>query len=349
MLLWFLQDAPIGRITARAALAAVVAFLLAVVLGPRWIAWLGHRFREPIKSDSAELCRLNQGKKATPTMGGLLIVAGLGGSLLAAGDLTNRYLLLALAVTAGLTLLGAMDDLVKLRSERRGLSAACKLAGQTAVAAAAAIYLYCDHSALPDGLLLPPPFSVLPHGLGLAFVPLAMVVIVGASNAVNLTDGLDGLAGGCMVFAAAAMGLAAYAAGHAQWAAYLNVPHVAGCGEMAVVAAATIGAMVGFLWFNCHPAQVFMGDTGSLPLGGLLGVTAVVARQEFLLVLAGGVFVAEAGSVLLQVGWYKWRKRRIFLCAPLHHHFQFRGWPESKIVVRFWIAAALSPFWERPV
>ena len=137
------------------------------------------------------------------------------------------------------------------------------------------------------------------------------------------------------------MTLVVYAAGHAQWAAYLNVPHVAGCGELAVLAAGMIGAVVGFLWFNCHPAQVFMGDTGSLPLGGLLGFMAVVARQELLLVLVGGVFVAEAASVILQVGWFKWRRRRIFLCAPLHHHFQFRGWPENKIVVRFWIAAAL--------
>ena len=194
---------------------------------------------------------------------------------------------------------------------------------------------------MPDGLFLPPPLNVAPFSLGIGFVPLAIVVMVGSSNAVNLTDGLDGLAGGCLMFAAAAMTLAVYAAGHAQWAAYLHIPHIAGCGELAVLAAAMIGAVVGFLWFNCHPAQVFMGDTGSLPLGGLLGFMAVVARQELLLVLVGGVFVAEAASVILQVGWYKWRRRRIFLCAPLHHHFQFRGWPENKIVVRFWIAAAL--------
>jgi phospho-N-acetylmuramoyl-pentapeptide-transferase len=144
-----------------------------------------------------------------------------------------------------------------------------------------------------------------------------------------------------LLFAAAAMTLVVYAAGHAQWAAYLNIPHISGCGELAVLATAMIGAVVGFLWFNCHPAQVFMGDTGSLPLGGLLGLMAVVARQELLLVLVGGVFVVEALSVILQVGWYKCRKRRIFRCAPLHHHFQFQGWPENKIVVRFWIAAAL--------
>jgi phospho-N-acetylmuramoyl-pentapeptide-transferase len=348
MLLWLLQHlaaasslAGLGKITARASLAALVSFLLAVILGPRSIAWLACRFREPIKSDSPEICRLHQSKKATPTMGGLFMIAGLAGSLLLAGDLSNRYLLLALGVAGGLTLLGVIDDLVKLRSEKRGISAASKLLGQLLVATVAAWCLYVDHTALPDGLFLPPPLNVAPFSLGIGFVPLAIVVMVGSSNAVNLTDGLDGLAGGCLMFAAAAMTLAVYAAGHAQWAAYLHIPHIAGCGELAVLAAAMIGAVVGFLWFNCHPAQVFMGDTGSLPLGGLLGFMAVVARQELLLVLVGGVFVAEAASVILQVGWYKWRRRRIFLCAPLHHHFQFRGWPENKIVVRFWIAAAL--------
>jgi phospho-N-acetylmuramoyl-pentapeptide-transferase len=348
MLLWFVQHvaaasilAGLGKITARASLAALVSFLLAVILGPRSIAWLAARFREPIKSDSPEICRLHQGKKATPTMGGLFIVAGLAGSLLLTGDLANRYLLLALGVAGGLTLLGAIDDLVKLRSERRGISAAAKLAGQLLVASVAALYLYADHAALPDGLVLPPPLNTASWSLGIWFVPLAVVVIVGSSNAVNLTDGLDGLAGGCLLFATAGMTLVVYAAGHSQWAAYFNIPHIAGCGELAVLAAGMIGAVVGFLWYNCHPAQVFMGDTGSLPLGGLLGLMAVVSRQELLLVLVGGVFVAEAASVILQVGWYKWRKQRIFRCAPLHHHFQFRGWPENKIVVRFWIAAAL--------
>ena len=348
MLLWLLQHlaaasslAGLGKITARASLAALVSFLLAVVLGPRSIAWLARRFREPITSDSPEIRRLHQAKKSTPTMGGLFIIAGLAGSMFLAGDLTNRYLLLALGVAGGLTLLGAIDDLVKLRSQRRGISAAGKLLGQMLVAAVAALCLYFDHASLPDGLVLPPPLNGVPLQLGIGFVPLAVVVIVGSSNAVNLTDGLDGLAGGCLVFAVAAMTLVVYAAGHSQWAAYLNIPHIAGCGELTVLAAGMIGAVVGFLWFNCHPAQVFMGDTGSLPLGGLLGYMAVVARQELLLVVVGGVFVVEAASVILQVAWFKGRKQRIFLCAPLHHHFQFRGWPESKIVVRFWLAAAL--------
>ena len=176
--------------------------------------------------------------------------------------------------------------------------------------------------------------------LGLWFVPLAVLVMVGSSNAVNLTDGLDGLAGGCLIFATGAMAIVAYAVGHAQLAEYLHISRVAGVDEMLVLCGGMIGGLLGFLWFNCHPAQVFMGDTGSLPLGGLLGLLAVVSRQELLLVIIGGVFVVEAVSVILQVGSYKWRRRRIFLCAPLHHHFQLRGWPESHVVVRFWIASA---------
>ena len=330
-----------GKITFRASLAAIGSLLLAILLGPSLIAWLARRFREPIKSDSAEVLRLHAGKQATPTMGGLFIIAGLIGSTLLLGDLGNRYLLTALFLAVGLTLLGAVDDLVKLRSAARGLSARSKLAGQVLIATAAAVPLYLDHAAMADGLVLPPPFAAAGLSLGPWFVPLAVLVIVGSSNAVNLTDGLDGLAGGCLLFAIAAMTVVVYAAGHAQWAAYLHVPRISGSGEMAVLAGGMIGAVIGFLWFNCHPAQVFMGNTGALPLGGLLGLMAVVARQELLLVLVGGVFVAEAASVILQVGSYKWRRRRIFLCAPLHHHFQLRGWTENKIVVRFWIAAGL--------
>ena len=333
--------AAFGKITPRASLAAMVGFLLAVLLGPRLIAWLSRRFREPIKSDSPEIRRLHQAKQATPTMGGLFIIAGLLGGTLLLGDLSNRYVLLALWVTGGLTIVGAIDDLVKLRTPGNGLSPWRKLAGQITVALVAAVVLYRDHAALADGLVLPPPLMGSGLSLGVAFIPLAVLVIVGASNAANLTDGLDGLAGGCLVCATAAMTLATYAAGHAQWAAYLNLPHIPGCGEMTVLAAGMIGGLTGFLWFNCHPAQVFMGNTGALPLGGLLGLLAVVARQELLLVVVGGVFVVEAGSVILQVGWYKWCGRRLFRCAPLHHHFQFLGWPENKIVVRFWIAAAL--------
>ncbi len=355
MLLWLLDSlgrnstavlgagklAALEKITFRASSAAMVSFLLALLLGPRLIAWLRERFREPIKSDSPEVRRLHAHKQATPTMGGLFLVGGLVAGVLVFGDLANGYLQTALVVAVALAALGAVDDLAKLRGDSGGISARSKLAGQCLVAGVAALLVYRQHAAVADGLTLRLPLSEASVSLGLWFIPLAVFVIVGFSNAVNLTDGLDGLAGGCLIFAVGAMAGLAYVGGHAELAQYLRVARIPGCGEMTVVAGAMIGGLLGFLWFNCHPAQVFMGDTGALPLGGLLGLLAVTCRQELLLLLAGGVFVVEAASVMLQVGYYKWRKRRLFLCAPLHHHFQFRGWPEGRIVVRFWIASAL--------
>ncbi len=351
MLIWLfdqLSAAGIGvsfeaweKITFRASLAAMASFFLAVVLGPRLIVWLKKRFREPNTSDSPEIRRLHGDKKFTPTMGGLFIVAGLVAGVLMFGRLENPYIQAALVVAVGLALLGAIDDLVKLRGAANGISARSKLLGQLLVAGVAAVMLYNQQATVDDGLMLRLPLIGGSYYMGLWFVPLAVLVMVGSSNAVNLSDGLDGLAGGCLIFAIAAMTVATYASGHAELAAYLNIPRIPGAGETTVLAGAMIGGLMGFLWFNCHPAQVFMGDTGALPLGGLLGLLAIVARQEFLLLIIGGVFVAEALSVIIQVGYYKWRRRRVFLCAPLHHHFQFLGWPENKIVVRFWIAAAL--------
>ena len=329
------------KITPRAALAAGASFLAAVLLGPLWIAWLKRHFREPIKCDSAEIVRLHRDKQSTPTMGGLFVVAALVIAGLAFGDLDNVYFLPTLFTVAGLTLIGIVDDVVKIRSERKGISARWKLAAQLAVAGVSAVWLYGLQSAVPDGLLLHVPLAGALLSLGAWFIPLAVLTIVGSSNAVNLADGLDGLAGGCLLAAAVAMTGLVYAAGHAEWAAYLGVPHIPQAGEMTVLAGAMIGGVLGFLWFNCHPAQVFLGNTGALPLGGLLGVLAVVARQELLLAVVAGVFVVEALSVIVQVGYYKWRRRRLFRCAPLHHHFQLLGWAENKIVVRFWIAAAL--------
>jgi phospho-N-acetylmuramoyl-pentapeptide-transferase len=338
---WAGKLAAVEKITFRASLAAVVSFTLALVLGPRLIAWLRARFREPIKSDSPRVCELHKEKEATPTMGGLFLVAGLVVGTLVFGDLANGFVQTALVVALGLAAVGMVDDLAKLRGTSNGISVRSKLLGQLAVASVAAMLVYRQHAALEGGLALQLPLVGASLSLGLWFIPLAVIVIVGFSNAVNVTDGLDGLAGGCLIFATGAMAVLAYVGGHAELADYLHVPRVPGAGEMTIVAGAMIGGLLGFLWFNCHPAQVFMGDTGSLPLGGLLGLLAVVSRQELLLLLAGGVFVAEAASVILQVGHYKWRRRRVFLCAPLHHHFQFRGWPESRIVVRFWIASAL--------
>jgi phospho-N-acetylmuramoyl-pentapeptide-transferase len=267
-------------------------------------------------------------------------LAGIAVALVLVADLGSRYVQAAFVIAGGFGAVGLADDVLKLRRSR-GLAPRTKLCGQLVVASIAAAMIYAEQAAMPAQSPLRLDLAGVSLRLGLWFVPLSVVVIVGASNAVNLADGLDGLAGGCLLCAAGAMGVADYLAGHADLAASLGLPHVAGAGEMAVLAAAMIGAVLGFLWFNCHPAQVFMGDTGSLPLGALLGLLAVVARQEMLLVVVGGVFVAEAASVIVQVGCFKWRRRRVFRCAPLHHHFQFLGWPESRIVTRFWIASAL--------
>lgn len=331
--------ADLSKTTPRACLAACSSFLLALWLGPRVIAWLQKHFREPIKSDSETLRQLHRAKHATPTMGGLFMVAGLLAGLAAFADLTNRYVQVAAWLAVGLAIVGAIDDLAKLRGAGNGLSPRAKLLGQSAVALVAAWLVYQQHLQTPGtlDLFLPGLGRV---SLGLWFVPLAVLVIVGSSNAVNLTDGLDGLAGGCLVFAIGAMALMAYAGGHAGLAEYLGVVRIPHANEMLIVAGGMLGGVAGFLWFNCHPAQVFMGDTGSLPLGGLLGLLAVVARQELLLLIVGGVFVAETLSVILQVASFRSTGKRIFRCAPLHHHFEFQGWPETQIVVRFWIASA---------
>jgi phospho-N-acetylmuramoyl-pentapeptide-transferase len=350
MLLWFLHHLTAvspeslggwAKITPRAAMAAGVSFAVAVLLGPWWIGWLRRHFRESIKSDSPEVARLHRDKQSTPTMGGLFVVAALVASLLIFGDLHNGFVGPALVVAVGLTLVGIVDDLVKIRTAAKGIRVRTKFIAQLLVTSVAAVLLYQQQAAVPGGLLLHLPFVGTSFSLGLWFIPLAVVVMVGASNAVNLTDGLDGLAGGCLLAAAAAMTGLVYAAGHAEWAAYLGVPRIPHAGEMTVLAGGMIGGVLAFLWFNCHPAQVFLGDTGALPLGGLLGFLAVVARQELLLVVIAGVFVVEALSVIVQVGYYKCRRRRLLRCAPLHHHFQLLGWAENKIVVRLWIASAL--------
>jgi phospho-N-acetylmuramoyl-pentapeptide-transferase len=325
-----------------AALAAIAAWALVLLTGPRWISWLRARFREPIKSASADVERLHQAKQNTPTMGGIFVVAAIVLATLAFGDGWNGYVAIALVLCLALGAVGACDDLVKLTTARRGLRARTKLAAQVVLALAAATAVYALHRQVEGALDLRVPLLGTTWHLGPLFIPLATLVIVGSSNAVNVTDGLDGLAGGCLVLATAALALVTFACGDAAWAGSLGIPTIAGAAEMTVVAAATIGALLGFLWFNCHPAAVFLGDTGSLPLGGLLGLLAVVARQELLLIVIGAVFVAEVASVILQVAWLRWTRRRLFLCAPVHHHWQLRGWPEGKIVARMWIAGALS-------
>lgn len=341
MLLSVLESLARSGPALRAVIAAAIALLLVVLPGSRAIAWMRKRFSEPVLSDSPQIVQWRESKAATPTLGGLLILAAIAITLVLVADLTNRYVQAALLVAGGLGIVGLVDDVTKLRSRAHGISPRAKLCGQIIVALLAAGIVYRQQSTI--GVEWPPRLDLAGASLWLGpwFLLLAVLVITGASNAVNLTDGLDGLAGGCLVAAIVAMGMADYMAGDALWSARLGIPFIPGASEMAVVAAATLGSVLGFLHFNRHPAQVFMGDTGSLPLGGLLGLLAIVARQEFLLVLVGGVFVAEAASVILQVGSFKLRKQRVFRCAPLHHHFQFLGWTENRIVTRFWIASVL--------
>ncbi|HEY2252904.1 MAG TPA: phospho-N-acetylmuramoyl-pentapeptide-transferase [Planctomycetaceae bacterium] len=328
-------------LTTRTALASLTSFLIAVVWGPLAIAWLKSRFRERIASDSVRLNEIQAKKNLTPTMGGLFILGAVLTSVLLWGDLSSRYVQLGLLVALGMGALGAVDDWIKLKSRRNGLSVRQKLLGQIVVSLAAGWGLYAHHRFHPLGLELIWPIGGGTLGLGAGFILWSILVLVSSSNAVNLTDGLDGLAGGCMIFAGSAFVALTYLAGHKVMAEYLNIPYFAGAGELSVVLGATVGAVMGFLWFNCYPAQVFMGDTGSLPLGGLIGLAALVTRQEAILVIVGGVFVLETLSVILQVGWFRCTGSRILACSPLHNHFLFRGEHEMKIVVRFWIGAAL--------
>lgn len=328
-------------LTARTALASVTAFLAAILLGPAAIRWLNSRFRERVASDSPRLNEIQASKNATPTMGGIFIMAAVVISSLLWGDLSSRYVQLALLISIGFGGLGAVDDWIKLKGRSNGLRARQKLAVQMVLASIVAVGLYFEHRDLANGLELFWPLGEYSLGLGLFFIGWGAFVLVGSSNAVNLTDGLDGLACGCMIFAGSAFVALSYLAGHAVMADYLSVPHIAGAGELSIVLGAMVGAVMGFLWFNCYPAQVFMGDTGSLPLGALLGLAALVTRQELLLVVVGGVFVIETLSVITQVGWFRLTGKRLIACSPLHNHFLFRGQHEMKIVVRFWISSAL--------
>lgn len=329
-------------LTARTAAAAVGSFAAALLLGPLAIRWLKSRFRERIDSASARLNELHAGKQETPTMGGVFIIGALVAAVVLFGDLSSPYVQMALFVAVSFCGLGVVDDWIKLRTRRRGLTARQKFCGQVMLAAVVGMWLSSIHREHPLGRTLVWPFGGGPGvDLGAWFAAWAVVVLVGSSNGVNLTDGLDGLASGCLVLAGSAFAALTYLAGHHELAAYLSIPYLAGAGELTVVLGAMVGAVLGFLWFNCYPAQVFMGDAGSLPLGAVLALAALVARQELLLVIVGGVFVVETLSVILQVGCYKLLGRRVIACSPLHNHFLFQGQHELKIVTRFWIGGAV--------
>ena len=318
--------------------AAVTAFLLAFVLAPPLIRKLQEiRLGQQIREDGPSR---HLTKSGTPTMGGLLILFALVLATLLWTDLTNQYVWLALFATVGFGLIGFGDDYLKfVRRHSKGLSPRQKLLGQFIVALVIGLLFYL----LPgySTQLSVPFFKHFTPDLGLLYIPFAVFVIVGSSNAVNLTDGLDGLAIGPVMIAALAYTIVAYISGNKILADYLLIPYIEGAGELSVFTAAIFGSSLGFLWFNTYPASVFMGDVGSLPLGAALGTVAVVSKHELLLLLVGGVFVIEAISVIFQVASYKSRGKRIFLMAPIHHHFEMKGWEEPKVVVRLWILAIL--------
>jgi len=329
-------------ITFRAACAALMALLLSIFLGPGLIRWL--RFRQIGQAIREEGPQAHKAKAGTPTMGGVLINTAVAVPTLVFGDLSSRYVWVALLATLCAMAIGVGDDWRKVsRQHNRGLSGREKLVLQALIGLAVGIASVTLFAGRSDATHISFPFLKNVHpDLGVAgYVLFAAVVVVGASNAVNLTDGLDGLAVGSTLVAAATLALLAYIAGNARAANYLLVPHVPGTGELSVFLASIVGASLGFLWFNAHPAEVFMGDTGSLALGAALGTVAVLIKQEILLVFVGGLFVVEAASVILQVGSFKLTGRRVFRMAPLHHHFELLGWPESKVIIRFWIVAIL--------
>jgi phospho-N-acetylmuramoyl-pentapeptide-transferase len=328
-------------ITFRAANAALMALLLSIFLGPVLIRWL--RARQIGQSIREEGPAGHQSKAGTPTMGGVLINLAIVVPTLVFADLSNRYVWVALVATELAMLIGLGDDWRKVsQKSNRGLSGRQKLVLQTAIGLGVAWASVKLFDARADATHVALPFLKNVHpDLGSFYILFAAIVVVGSSNAVNLTDGLDGLAIGATLIASATFAILAYIAGNVKTASYLLVPSVPGTGELAVFCAAIVGASLGFLWFNSHPAEVFMGDTGSLALGAALGTVAVLIKQEILLVLVGGLFVVEAVSVILQVGSFQLRGKRIFRMAPLHHHFELSGWPESKVIIRFWIIAIL--------
>lgn len=331
-------------ITFRAVMASVTAFLLTLLVAPVMIRWLTRlKMGQQVRSASEvgrQLYHLHSHKEGTPTMGGLLILVALVGSTLLWADPLNPYVLLAAAVTTLMGLIGFLDDWAKIRrKEARGLSVRTRLLWQSLIALALALALFWDRS-FPDWLEVP--FFKHPVvGLGFWMIPLIMGVMVGTSNAVNLADGLDGLAIGCAAMIALCLTLLCYLTGHRVLADYLYISYIPDMGEVTVFCAALVGASMGFLWYNSQPAAVFMGDTGSLAIGGAIGVVAVLIKKELLLVLLGGIFVMEALSVILQVASFRLTGRRLFRMAPIHHHFQLAGWAESKVTIRFWIVGAI--------
>ena len=329
-------------ITFRAAMATITAFLISVILGPIIIKFLtrfkiGENIR---KEDSAKLYELHSRKQDTPTMGGILILLSILSATLLWADIFNRYIILVLFSTVWLGITGFIDDYLKhIRKKSKGLTAASKFTSQIILGLVLGIILFLTPQ---NSTKIDMPFlKDVSLELGIFYILFVIIVITGSSNAVNLTDGLDGLAIGIVIMVALAFSVLSYVSGNIKFSSYLFIPYIKGSGELTVFCASILGAGLGFLWFNCYPASIFMGDVGSLALGGALGTTALLIKKELLLVIVGGIFVLEALSVIVQVTSFRLTKKRIFRIAPLHHHFQFLGWPETKVIVRFWILASL--------
>ena len=328
-------------ITLRAVLAALTALVISFIVGPWMIRKLTTlKVGQPVRDDGPQTHLVKAG---TPTMGGALILASIAATTLLWADLTNHYVWVALLTLMGFGAIGWVDDWRKVVEKNpRGLASRWKYFWQSLIAAAVAAWLAWSAHLPAQTELIVPFFKQIVMPLGVTgFVVLAYFVIVGSSNAVNLTDGADGLAILPTVMVAGALAIFAYVAGHAVFSKYLGLPHIPGAGELVVFCAAMVGAGLAFLWFNAYPAEVFMGDVGALALGAALGVVAVIVRQEIVLFIMGGVFVAETVSVMLQVGSFKLRGKRVFLMAPIHHHFEKKGWKETQVVVRFWIISMM--------
>jgi phospho-N-acetylmuramoyl-pentapeptide-transferase len=328
-------------ITFRTAYATVTSLLICFVFGPMLIRML--KERQILNGVRADIPERHAGKKGTPTMGGIMIILAVVVPTLLWADLTNKYILIGLLATCWLGLMGFLDDYFRVvKHKPAGLVGRYKIAGQALLGLTVGILLlaFPEDPAIATKTTVPFFKKVLPD-LGLFYIPFVILVITGASNAVNLADGLDGLAIGMFVFAAGAFAGLTYVTGHARFSGYLNILYLSHAGELTIFCGSLVGASLGFLWFNAHPAEVFMGDTGSLALGGALGTIAILIKKEVLLAIVGGIFVVEALSVIVQVVSFKLTGRKIFKMAPLHHHFELMNWPESKLVIRFWVVSAI--------
>jgi len=330
----------IQYLTFRGIMGVITALCLALYLGPKMIRYLKEKqIGQSIRNDGPQS---HLSKAGTPTMGGAVILLAIGISTLLWGDLSSRYVWIVLGVTFIFGAVGWVDDWRKVIEKNSvGLPARWKYFWQSVGGFGAAIVLYSTAQSPAETQLIVPLFKDVAINMGLFFIVFTYFVIVGSSNAVNLTDGLDGLAIMPTVMVAAGLGVFAYLSGHTQFANYLHIPYIKGSGELIIFCGAIVGAGLGFLWFNTYPAQVFMGDVGSLALGAALGVVAVIVRQELVLVIMGGIFVIETLSVFLQVASFKLTGKRIFRMAPIHHHFELKGWPEPRIIVRFWIITVI--------